>query len=83
MEDQGGMDVKMEEDSMPQSREQPQLQHLDGLFSEASLLQAFDQQQERLRATFEDALNKRLPLHMDTGPTSGGAPRQVILPLQS
>lgn len=68
---------------MSQFREQPQLQHLDGLFGEASLLQAFDQQQKRLRVTFEDALDKRLPLHVDISPRPGGVPRQVILPLQS
>lgn len=67
---------------MPQSQVQPHLQHVDDLFGEASLLKAFDQQYERLRTTFEDELNKRLPLHVDIGPRPGGAPRQVVLPLR-
>lgn len=64
--------------------EQPQIQPLfpqpDCHFREASLFQAFDQQQERLVATLEQELNKRLPLLDNIGPISVGAPRQVALP---
>lgn len=83
MDNKAIKDEAMEMDFEPQAQTQPHHWQAEGLVGQASLLHAFEKQQQCLREAVQNEFDKRLPLATHAASSCSGVAKQVFLPIMT